>query len=82
MPKNLFTAICARCGSENISLADRCICNECGNDELRFDPYNSEPCSDFDEVGPITEWYEDMIKQQNRKIHNMEKIITLLLEEL
>jgi hypothetical protein len=82
MPKNLFTATCARCGSENLSLADRYICNDCGNDHVRFDPYNPEPCSDLGEERPTTEWYEGMIKQQDQKINYMEKIIKLLLEEL
>lgn len=82
MPKNLFTAKCARCGSENVLLADRCICNDCGNKELRFEPYNPEPCTDLDEQRPTIEWYEGMIKQQDQKINYMEKIIKLLLEEL
>lgn len=82
MSKNLFTAKCARCGSANVTLADRCICNDCGNNELRFEPYDPEPCTDLGDQRPTTEWYEDMIKQQDQKINYMEKIIKLLLEEL
>ena len=85
--KKYLEISCNKCDSFNVQLTDEGYkCIDCGNTNMYYKPVEGVGINEglkIEELQePPIEWYREELRKSDFKIHNLEKLIRILLNEV